>query len=34
VLKWAGDAHLAADRGDVTLLGFIDLSTAFDTVDQ
>ena len=34
VLKLAGDALLAADQGDVTLLGFLDLSAAFDTVDH
>ena len=34
VLKIVSDALLAADRGDVTLLGFLDLSAAFDTVDH
>ena len=34
VLKLAGDALLAADQGDVMLLGFLDLSAAFDTVDH
>jgi len=34
VLKVVCDALLAADRGEVTLLGFLDLSAAFDTVDH
>ena len=34
VLKLACDALLAADSGQVTLLGFLDLSAAFDTVDH
>jgi len=34
VLKVFHDALLAADRGEVTLLGFFDLSAAFDTVDH
>ena len=34
VLKIVSDALLAADRGDVTLLGLLDLSAAFDTVDH
>lgn len=34
VLKLACDALLAADRGEVTFLGFLDLSAAFDTVDH
>ena len=34
VLKLVCDALLAADRGEVTLLGFLDLSAAFDTVDH
>ena len=34
VLKLVCDALLAADRGEVTLIGFLDLSAAFDTVDH
>ena len=34
VLRVLSDAYLAADRGLVTLLGFLDLSAAFDTVDH
>ena len=34
VLKLVGDVLLAANRGEVTLLGFLDLSAAFDTVDH
>lgn len=34
VLKIISDAFLAADRGEVTLLGLLDLSAAFDTVDH
>jgi len=34
VLKLVCDALLAADRGEVTLLGFLDLSAAFDTVEH
>ena len=34
VLRVLCDAYSAADRGLVTLLGFIDLSAAFDTVDH
>ena len=34
VLKSVSDARLAADRGDVTLLGLLNLSAAFDTVDH
>ena len=34
VLKIVSDALLAAERGDVTLLGLLDLSAAFDTVDH
>ena len=34
VLKLVCDVLLAAGRGEVTLLGFLDLSAAFDTVDH
>ena len=34
VLKIVSDALLAADRGDVTHLGLLDLSAAFDTVEH
>jgi len=34
ILKLVCDVLLAADRGEVTLLGFLDLSAAFDTVDH
>ena len=34
ILKIISDALLVADRGDVTLLGLLDLSAAFDTVDH
>ena len=34
VLKIVSDALLVADRGDVTLLGLLDLSAASDTVDH
>ena len=34
VLKVVSDVLLAADRGDVMLLGRLDLSVAFDTVDH
>ena len=34
ILKLASDALLAADREDITLLGLLDLSAAFDTVDH
>ena len=34
VLKILSDILLAADRGEVTLLGLLDLSAAFDTVDH
>jgi len=34
VLKLVCDVLLAADRGEVTLLGFLDLPAAFDTVDH
>jgi len=34
ILKLACDALLATDRGEVTLLGFLDLSAAFVTVDH
>ena len=34
VLRVLSDAFAAADRGLVTLIGFLDLSAAFDTVDH
>ena len=34
VLKIVSDAFLAADRGDVTILGLLDISAAFDAVDH
>jgi len=34
ILKVVTDFLLAADRGEVTLLSLLDLSAAFDTVDQ
>jgi len=34
ILKLACDALLAADLGNVTLLGLLDLSAAFDTMDH
>lgn len=34
VLKIVSDVLMAADRGEVTLLGLLDLSAAFDTVDH
>ena len=34
VLKVISDVLLAADRGDVMLLGLLDLSASFDTVDH
>ena len=34
VLRVLSDAYTAADRGLVTLLGFVDLSAALDTVDN
>ena len=34
VVKIISDILLAADRGEVTLLGLLDLSAAFDTVDH
>lgn len=34
MLKVLGDAYVAADSGQVTLLGLLDLSAAFDTVDH
>ena len=34
VLKFVYDALLAADRGEITLLGVLDLSAAFDKVDH
>ena len=34
ILKVVTDFLLAADRGEVTLLGLLDLSAAFDTVDH
>jgi len=34
VLKIISDILLATDRGEVTLLGLLDLSAAFDTVDH
>ena len=34
VLRVLSDAFAAADRGMVTLIGFLDLSAAFDTVDH
>ena len=34
VLKVVSDVLQAADRGQVTLLGMLDLSAAFDTVDH
>ena len=34
VLKLVCDALLAVDLGEVTLIGFLDLSAAFDTVDH
>jgi exonuclease III len=34
VLKIVSDILLAADRGEVTLLGLLDMSAAFDTVDH
>jgi len=33
-LKLVCDVLLVADRGEVTLLGFLDFSAAFDTVDH
>jgi len=34
MLKVLGDAYVAADTGQVTLLSLLDLSAAFDTVDH
>ena len=34
VLRVVSDVLLAADRGEVTLLGLLDMSAAFDTVDH
>ena len=34
MLKVLSDAYAAADAGQVTLLGLLDLSAAFDTVDH
>ena len=34
VLKIISDALMAANQGDVTLLGMLDLSATFDTVDH
>ena len=34
VLKMVSDALSAAERGEVTLLGMLDMSAAFDTVDH
>ena len=34
LLKLVSDILLAADGAEVTLLGFLDLSAAFDTVDH
>jgi len=34
MLKVPSDAYVAADAGRVTLLGLLDLSAAFDTVDH
>ena len=34
VLKVISDALMAANRGEVTLVGLLDLSTAFDAVDH
>ena len=34
VLKIISDALYAAEKGDVTFLGMLDMSAAFDTVDH
>ena len=34
ILKVISDALMAADHGEVTLVGLLDLSPAFDTVDH